>query len=223
MKRGKISTSWFLAWSFFILMGSLIIYIGYRVTLTESSRNKVLISNEATPTVSVGSKPAVGEMKDNLMSIEKNQAIQDGLMIVLGKANSLEKHHELKDFPCPVSGNPLRKPGNYYSVSFGSYLFHAGTDYAVAEGAVIRASQGGKVTFSGLDPMLSQKVTLDCGEGWIVTYGGLENLRVKIGDTIETQEALGQVGIYPGAEGVSDQPQLHYELWQGNEIQHLPK
>ncbi|KJR46699.1 hypothetical protein UF75_2936 [Desulfosporosinus sp. I2] len=232
MKRGKVSTSWFLAWSFFILMGSLIIYIGYRVTLTESSQNRAQIANEATQTVLVGSERAVGDtridgskiisqlqMKDNSISIKKDQVIRDGIMIVLGKDNSMEKHHELKDFPCPVSGNPLRKSGNYYSVSLGSYLFHAGTDYAVAEGAVIRASQGGKVTFSGLDLMLGQKVTLDCGEGWTVTYGGLDNLRVKVGDTIETQEALAQVGIYPGAEGVSDQPQLHYELWHGNEIQ----
>lgn len=221
MKCNKISTSRLLAWSFFILMGSLIIYIGYRVALTESSQNRALIGNEATQTVSVGSKPAVVEMKDNSMSIKKNQAIEDGLMIVLGKDNSMKKHHELKDFPCPVSGNPLRKVGNYYSVSLGSYLFHAGIDYAAAEGAVIRATQGGKVTFSGLDLMLGQKVTLDCGEEWIVTYGGLDNLRVKVGDTIETQEALGQVGIYPGVEGVSDQPQLHYELWHGNEIQEL--
>jgi len=127
----------------------------------------------------------------------------------------------LQDFPCPVKGIPLRSVGNYYCEAFDNYLFHAGTDYAEPEGTMIRATHGGKVIYSGADPILGQKVTLDCGEGWIVTYGGLANLRVEVGKTVEIQDALGQVGIFATAKSESDQPQLHYEVWHGNEVQGL--
>ena len=125
----------------------------------------------------------------------------------------------IRDFPSPVQGSPLRKAGNYYCEALQTYLFHAGTDFAQAEGAVIRATHGGTVLFVGPDPLLGQKVVLDCGEGWIVTYGGLDNLRVQVGDRIEKSQALGQVGYYPGADGVGDQSQLHYEVWHGDEVQ----
>ncbi|GAB6153332.1 hypothetical protein JCM17380_20820 [Desulfosporosinus burensis] len=229
LNSGKFSTSGVLVWSFFILIGSLIVYIGYRSTLSESVQNRSPITNEGAQAVSVntvldtrtgGANEILHtQTEDRSKSTKEDQETQQELMIVLGKNNLNEKILELSDFQCPVYGSPLRRIGNYYSESLGNYLFHAGVDYAVSEGTVIRATQGGKVTFSGSDPLLGQKVTLDCGEGWLVTFGGLDNLRVKVGETVEAQEALGQVGLYPGAEGVSDQPQLHYELWHGNEIQ----
>lgn len=206
MKRSKVSTSGVLVWGSFILMVSLIVYIGYSSQLSEFEQNRAQITNNVAQAVST-----------NVESTEKDKETREEFSIILGKSNYKGKPLELKDFPSPVQGNPLRKVGNYYSESLGNYLFHAGVDYALMEGTVIRATQGGKVIFSGLDPLLGQKVTLDCGEGWLVTYGGLDNLRVKEGDTVETQDALGQVGFFPGGEGISNQPQLHYEVWQGNE------
>jgi murein DD-endopeptidase MepM/ murein hydrolase activator NlpD len=125
----------------------------------------------------------------------------------------------LSDFPSPIQGVPLKRAGNYYSEALQAYLFHAGTDYPQAEGAVIRVKHSGKVIYAGPDPILGQKVEVDCGEDWSVIYGGLENLRVKEGDRIEINEAIGQVGYYPGAEGVKDRPQLHYEVWHGDQVQ----
>ena len=129
------------------------------------------------------------------------------------------KAKTLKDFPSPVQGVLIKSAGNYYSESLQAYLFHAGTDYAQAEGAVIRVKHSGKVTYAGPDPILGQKVELDCGEDWSVIYGGLENLRVKEGDQVEVNQAIGQVGYYPGADGVKDQPQLHYEVRHGDQVQ----
>lgn len=128
----------------------------------------------------------------------------------------------INDFPSPVQGVPIKVTGNYYSESLRAYLFHAGTDYAQSEGAVIRLKHSGKVIYAGLDPILGGKVEIDCGQDWSVIYGGLENLRVKEGDQVEVHQAIGQVGYYPGADGVKEQPQLHYEVWHGDEVQ-LPK
>lgn len=232
MKRGELTTSWVVVWGFLILIGSLIVYTGYRSTLSESAQIKSPITNEVAKAVSVNLVPGprMNEANESLDTQTEehikglnNQEIQEELLIVLGKRGLSEKHFELTDFPCPVNGIPLRKIGNYYSESLGNYIYHAGVDYAAAEGTVIRATQGGKVTFSGLDPQLGQKVTLDCGEGWIVTYGGLDNLRVKVGETVEAQGALGQVGFFPGSEGVNNQTQLHYEVWHGNVVGAIPE
>lgn len=125
----------------------------------------------------------------------------------------------ISDFLSPIQGVPLKGAGNYYSEAFQAYLFHAGIDYPQAEGAVIRVKHAGKVIYAGPDPILGQKVEVDCGEDWSVIYGGLENLRVKEGDLIEVNQAIGQVGYYPRAEGVKDQSQLHYEVWHGDQVQ----
>lgn len=125
----------------------------------------------------------------------------------------------VKDFPSPALGEHIREVGNYYSENMDTYLFHAGTDYALPEGAVIRATHEGKVTFAGADPILGEKVEIDCGDNWRVVYGGLENLRVHQGDVIERNEVLGQIGYYPGADGVNDRTQLHYEVWSEDEAQ----
>lgn len=124
----------------------------------------------------------------------------------------------LQDLPSPVKGTILRPAGNYYSESLQAYLFHAGTDYAEPEGTVIRATHQGKVVFAGPDPILGQKVIIDCGQGWLVTYGGLDNLQVKDGDDVESLAVLGQVSQTPGAEGLDGQSHLHYEIWYEDEV-----
>lgn len=124
-----------------------------------------------------------------------------------------------QDFPSPVQVEPLREVGNYYSDNLNAYLFHAGNDYPLTEGAVIRATHKGKVTFAGPDPILGQKVEIDCGENWHVVYGGLDNLRVQQGSEVGVNDILGQIGYFPGADGVNDRTQLHYEVWNGDKAQ----
>lgn len=239
MNRWKGSKSWVWVWGASFLLGGLILYVGYFGTLSDVSQERAQkITKETAQGVTArttldtgdGGEPlilktqtgeltTVGSQESVLNSSKKDQDISsEEQKLVLGQTSSSERGLDIKDFPSPVQGESLRKVGNYYSEVFESYFFHAGIDYAEPEGAMIRATHGGKVIFAGLDSRLGQKVTLDCGEGWLVTYGGLDNLRVQVGETVEAQGALGQVGFFPGAEGVNDQPQLHYEVWHGNEV-----
>ncbi|WP_018212076.1 murein hydrolase activator EnvC family protein [Desulfitobacterium hafniense] len=125
----------------------------------------------------------------------------------------------LEDFPSPIQGKPLRVAGEYYSEELGTTLFHSGTDYAQAEGAVIRVKHAGRVTYAGPDPFLGHKVEVDCGEDWSVIYGGLKNLRVKEGDWVEVDQAIGQIGYYPDIFGNIEQTHLHYEVRHGDLVQ----
>ena len=208
MKRWKGYISWPLICGFFLLVGVIIFYTGYFRPLSNASQ-------ENTPVITT---------PETVQVVTPNPADDQEVGVTALKTQTqtgdiAEEVQTSKDFPCPVQGSPLRWPGNYYAGAFDSYLFHAGTDYAEPEGTVIRATHGGKVIFSGEDPILGHKVTLDCGQGWLVTYGGLVNLQVQVGQTIETQAALGQVGLFKAGESESDQPQLHYEVWHGDEVQ----
>lgn len=128
----------------------------------------------------------------------------------------------VQDLPSPVNSTPIRGIGTYYSETLRAYLYHAGKDYAMPEGAVIRATHGGTVTYAGEDLILGQKVILDCGQDWQVVYGGLDNLRVKTGDVVQKNDVLGQIGYDPGTDGDNSRSQLHYEVWHGDQIVDFP-
>lgn len=170
--------------------------------------------------------PVEGIATEDKTSPQEQSNVREQLK-VQEKAQSTEQKNNvgqapqlsIKDFPSPVKGEPLRKVGNYYSENLNAYLFHAGNDYVLSEGAVIRATHGGKVIFAGPDPILGQKIEIDCGDNWRTVYGGLENIRIQQGERVEVNDALGQVGYFSGADGVNDRPQLHYEVWHGDEAQ----
>jgi len=231
MKRWHISKDWVLVWGFTFLLGGLILYIGYLNSDTDISLEKPHeITNESAHAVTVPTYKktdnnsevngvSVTKSEQTTNSINQDEKLQEEMKLILGQRNSDDDSIGIEDFPSPVFGRPLRNVGNYYSEAYGDYVYHAGLDYALSEGTVIRATHGGKVIFAGPDPILGQKVTLDCREGWVITYGGLDNLRVKEEEVIETQGVLGQVGFYPGEEAESNRPQLHYEVWYNGQVQ----
>ncbi|MGI6119693.1 MAG: M23 family metallopeptidase [Desulfosporosinus sp.] len=231
MKRRELLAGRALLCCFCLLLGSIILYQGYPDNISFLSREKTLKMPNATEqatSVSTVHAPesrytASRDTALKMPSPREEKTAEQGTVSNSSHMNQVinPPSQSLKDFPCPVQGIPLRGIGNYYSEKHGGYIFHAGVDYAEPEGTVIRATHGGKVIFSGADPFFGQKVTLDCGNGWQVTYGGLINLRVQVGDTAEYLDALGQVGLFNAVEGESEQPQLHYEIWHDGEVQGL--
>ncbi len=191
-------------WSFYLIVGSMILYMGYK-------GSEYFIPQESILLTTIETEQAVaGHIAHEPEDQETGSISQTPTEEKTAEDQTSPGVKTLKDFPSPVQGSILRSVGNYYSEALDKYFFHAGIDYAEPEGTMIRATHGGKVIFSGEDPILGQKVTLDCGEGWLVTYAGLENLRVQVGETVEVQDALGQVGLFTVGENEIDQPHLHY-------------
>ncbi|AET70888.1 metalloendopeptidase-like membrane protein [Desulfosporosinus orientis DSM 765] len=212
MRRWRISKEWYVVWGFTLFIGGLILYVGY----LSANYNIAIEKPQSKATEAVQAVTTVPSQPQD--TVKDKQKIDSKEQII---SNDSQENLELKDFPSPVHGEPIRSIGNYYSEAYDDYIFHAGLDYALKDGTVIRANHGGKVIFAGEDPILGCKVTIDCGDGWIVTYGGLDNLRIKKGEVIEEQTALGQIGYFPGGEGESNQPQLHYEVWHNGEVQYV--
>jgi len=221
MNRWQLPKDRILVWSFISLLVGLIVYSG--LDMSQGIMNGTSYEEPVhTPQNAGGSTVNlnnINQQKERSDKIAQELQFERELEFVFGNSKGVGKPLELKNFPSPVEGKVIRNVGNYYSKAFENYIYHAGLDYALAEGTVIRATRGGNVVFAGQDAFLGQKVTLDCGEGWLVIYGGLDNLRVQEGEVVEVKEALGQIGFFPGAEGESGQPQLHYEVWHDGEVQ----
>ncbi|MDQ7093039.1 M23 family metallopeptidase [Desulfosporosinus sp. PR] len=212
MIRRKGSWSWILVWSCSLLIGGMILYVGYIEALSN-------VAKEKDPIISKQKAQAVVAQRVNPKQ-QSSDAEAKALAAKPQKSEAAKSQTEtVRDFPSPVRGKILRGIGNYYFEGLESYIFHPGQDYAEPEGTVIRATHQGKVVYAGTDSLLGEKVVLDCGQGWVVIYGGLDNLRVKTGQAVEKQAVLGQVGFFPGAEGAEHQPQLHYEVWHNNQVQ----
>ena len=85
---------------------------------------------------------------------------------------------------------------------------HAGIDFAVATGDMIRAAASGTVVAVTEDKeRWGKRVVIDHGNGWQSAYGQLARTTVSVGDPIKAGERLGI-----GGKGKAEAPEFHFEI-----------
>ena len=85
---------------------------------------------------------------------------------------------------------------------------HAGIDFAVATGDMIRAAASGTVVAVTEDKeRWGKRVVIDHGNGWQSVYGQLARTTVSVGDPIKAGERLGI-----GGRGKAEAPEFHFEI-----------
>jgi len=99
-----------------------------------------------------------------------------------------------------------------------------GVNLAVPEGTAVHAADDGTVIYSGNELKgYGNLVLVRHSDGWVSAYAHNSELKVKRGDTIRR----GDVVALAGATGSVTQPQVHFELRQGNKpvdpLKHLPQ
>lgn len=99
-----------------------------------------------------------------------------------------------------------------------------GVNLAVPEGTPVKAADAGTVIYSGNELKgFGNLVLLRHADGWVSAYAHNSKLNVKRGDAV----ARGEVIANAGASGSVSQPQVHFELRQGNKpvdpLRYLPK
>ncbi len=87
---------------------------------------------------------------------------------------------------------------------------HAGLDIAIPIGTPIRASGGGTVRATGVDPSYGLFVRLTHPEGFETMYGHASRVLIGVGDTVQA----GQVIALSGSTGRSTAPHLHFEIFR---------
>jgi len=90
--------------------------------------------------------------------------------------------------------------------------WHTGLDFVVPTGTPIRAAASGTIINSGWAGAYGNRIEVDCGNGYIVTYNHLSRIEISSGSVKAGQEIARS-----GATGNITGPHLHFEvLYNGN-------
>lgn len=112
--------------------------------------------------------------------------------------------------PRPVDGPVVSRFGKQYHPVFKNLELPAnnGIDMAVSGGTRAKAVFGGTVKQVFVMPGYNKCVLVQHGKNYFTFYCKLASVDVKVGDKVETGQALGTVDTIMG------QTQLHFELWK---------
>lgn len=114
---------------------------------------------------------------------------------------------QIADRVSPVVG------GYQLSARFGEHGWiwsngwHTGLDFVVRTGTRVRAAASGTIINAGWAGAYGNRVEVDCGNGYIVTYNHLSRIE-KFSGTVTAGEEIGR----SGATGNITGPHLHFEV-----------
>lgn len=102
--------------------------------------------------------------------------------------------------------------GNRRSYNGSAYnRFHTGLDFVGGSGTEIYAPAAGVVVFAGPLTVRGNATVIDHGWGVYSAYMHQSEIKVEVGDPVETGQVIGVVGGTGRVEG----PHLHWEIWVG--------
>ncbi len=124
----------------------------------------------------------------------------------------------LEDFLLGVAFTPLGYPANYAINSAFGYRgdpirrgrveFHPGIDFKGRRGDAVKSTADGKVVIAGWFQGYGQCVKIKHKNNLETLYGHLSKVNVKVGQTVNTGQVVGNVG----STGHSTGNHLHYEV-----------
>lgn len=85
---------------------------------------------------------------------------------------------------------------------------HDGIDIARPSNRTIKASDNGRVTFTGWDGTYGQKVVINHNNGYETVYAHLASITVSVGDVVEQGQQIGVMGSTGRSTGIH----LHFEV-----------
>lgn len=117
--------------------------------------------------------------------------------------------------PWPVQGKVISQFGKEYRSDLNTWIFRDGIKIAGTAGAPVRASAAGSVIYAGPFRSYGNVVIMDHGKGFFTIYGFLKDIRVSVGDKVETQGVVGTVGKDTQSSSGTGQRAVYFEIRQG--------
>ena len=117
--------------------------------------------------------------------------------------------------PWPVQGKVIRQFGKEYRSDLNTWIFRDGIKIAAPAGTAVKASAAGSVIYAGPFRSYGNVVIIDHAKGFFTIYGFLKEIRVSVGDKVETQGVVGTVGRDTQASSGTGQSAVYFEIRQG--------
>ncbi len=102
-----------------------------------------------------------------------------------------------------------------YSATFNDMRIHTGVDIAPTVANVVVSAFSGTVIGVDENTSYGTVITIDHGDGVLLSYCGLKNVTVRSGDIVDSEEILGEIGTVLNES--ADKPHLHLELMLNGE------
>ena len=115
----------------------------------------------------------------------------------------------------PVDAPIAASFGRVVDAEFKTETFRSGVEFAAPLGADVAAVAAGQVRFAGWFRGYGKLVILDHGDEYFTVSGHLDEIRVELGDQVESRGVIGTVGDTGSLSG----PQLYFEVRHGREPQ----
>jgi murein DD-endopeptidase MepM/ murein hydrolase activator NlpD len=116
-------------------------------------------------------------------------------------------------FIMPIDGNILKPFSDntlLYSQTYKDMRVHTGVDIAPTVANVVVSAFSGTVIGVDENTNYGTVITIDHGDGIMLSYCGVKNVTVKNGDVVEAEEIIGEIGTVLNES--ADKPHLHLEL-----------
>jgi lysostaphin len=116
----------------------------------------------------------------------------------------------LTSYPLPANSSVLLGYGWYLPAGQDKPVFHSGLDLSAAIGSPVRAVGDGTIAFAAQQGAYGNLVVINHQQGYQTRYAQLGSLKVKVGQTVKSGQAIGTVGStgIPSSNG----PHLHFEV-----------
>ncbi|MBN2322373.1 MAG: M23 family metallopeptidase [Spirochaetes bacterium] len=137
------------------------------------------------------------------------------LFIPAGTLTAWERASAIGEvFKSPVKGRISSRMGFRQDPFTNRRAYHTGVDIAAKSGTTVRASQFGRVLYSGYHGNYGKTVIIVHPQGYETLYAHLDKITVKRGQAVQQGDGIGTVG----STGRSTGPHLHFEVHQNGKL-----
>ena len=151
------------------------------------------------------------ELEDQFLEVEEMAEVSAGNVIAEGFSEG-----SLLTLKWPVEGEvllPFSMDRSVYFKTLAQYQYNPAMLISASEGTEVFTAEAGTVTEVGKTNEYGHYVTMDIGDGFMITYGQLFDISTEVGETLEAGERIAMVA-YPTGNYLEEGDNLYLKLTQ---------
>lgn len=172
-------------------------------------------NEKKTENTSTGTESAAvqAELEDQYLEAEEMAEVSAGDVVAEGFSEGA-----LLSLRWPVEGDvalPFSMDQSIYFATLAQYQYNPAMMISASEGTEVFTAAAGTVTDVGKSNEYGHYVTMDIGDGFVITYGQLFDISTEVGETLEAGERIAMVA-YPTRSYLEEGDNLYLKLTQND-------